>query len=286
MHLTNTSEEGSSGQRSRKGERTMSTISYPETRSGSGASAASGAVILLYGVATYLFFLAVFVYTIGFVGGFVVPKHIENGLPGDAPSAILVDVVLLGLFAIQHSVMARPAFKRWWTQIIPAAAERSTFVLCATALLALIIWQWRPLPGVVWEVESPMGVAVLHGLYFLGWGIVFYTTFLIDHFELFGVRQTIDHAFGRRTEPAQFTERSLYRVVRHPLMLGFLIAFWAAPVMSPGRLLFAGLITAWVLVAIRMEESTLVEMHGELYEGYRRRVPALLPRLRWRTGAE
>ena len=264
----------------------MSTTSYPETELEAGTSVASRALILLYGVATYLFFLAVFVYTIGFVGGFVVPKHIENGVPGDTLSAVLVDVVLLALFAIQHNVMARPAFKRWWTRIIPAVAERSTFVLCATALLALIVWQWRPLPGVVWEVESPIGVAVLHGLYFLGWGIVFYATFLIDHFELFGVRQAVDHAFGGPTEQARFTERSLYRVVRHPLMLGFLIAFWAAPVMSPGRLLFAGVITAWVLLAIRIEESTLVETHGEVYESYRRRVPALLPRLRWWTGAE
>jgi protein-S-isoprenylcysteine O-methyltransferase Ste14 len=256
----------------------MSTTSYPATELDSGASAASRTAILLYGVATYLFFLTVFVYTIGFVGGFVVPKHIENGLPLDPLSALLVDVVLLALFAIQHSVMARPSFKRWWTQIIPPAAERSTFVLFASTLLALIVWQWRPLPGVVWEVKSPIGVAMLHGLYFLGWGIVLYATFLIDHFELFGLRQTIGHALGRPTEPAQFTERSLYRVVRHPLMLGFLIAFWAAPVMSPGRLLFAGVITAWVLVAIRIEESTLVEVHGELYEGYRRRVPALLPR--------
>jgi methanethiol S-methyltransferase len=262
----------------------MSTTSHPATALGSGASSAAiRAAILLYGVAAYLFFLAVFVYTIGFVGGFVVPKHIENGLLVDPLSAILVDVVLLALFAIQHSVMARPAFKRWWTQIIPPAAERSTFVLCASALLALIVWQWRPLPGVVWKVESPIGVAMLHGLYFLGWGIVLYATFLIDHFELFGLRQTIGHALGRPTEPAQFTERSLYRVVRHPLMLGFLIAFWAAPVMSPGRLLFAGVITAWVLVAIRIEEATLVAVHGELYEGYRRRVPALLPRFRSRT---
>jgi protein-S-isoprenylcysteine O-methyltransferase Ste14 len=264
----------------------MSTISYAETKLGSGASTASRAAILLYGIATYLFFLAVFVYTIGFVGGFVVPKHIENGVPGDTLSAILIDVVLLALFAIQHTVMARPAFKRWWTRIIPPAAERSTFVLCASALLALIVWQWRPLPGIVWQVKNPIGVALLHGLYFLGWGIVLYATVLIDHLELFGVRQTIDHAFGRSTEQPRFTERSLYRVVRHPLMLGFLVAFWAAPVMSPGRLLFAGVITAWVLLAIRIEESTLVEMHGEQYEGYRRRVPALLPRFRWRNAAE
>lgn len=259
----------------------MSTASYPATELGSGASAASRAAILLYGVATYLFFLAVFVYMIGFVGGFVVPLHIENGLLVDPASAILVDVVLLGLFAIQHTVMARPAFKRWWTQIVPPAAERSTFVLFASALLALLVWQWRPLPGIVWEVDSPIGVAALNGFYFLGWGIVLYATFLIDHFELFGLRQTIGHALGRPMEPAQFTERSLYRVVRHPLMLGFLIAFWAAPVMSAGRLLFAVVTTAWVLVAVRIEEWTLVQMHGELYEGYRRRVPAFLPRLRW-----
>jgi methanethiol S-methyltransferase len=264
----------------------MSMTAYPATELDSDTSATSRAIILLYGIATYLFFLAVFVYTIGFVAGFVVPKHIENGLLVEPLSAVLVDVVLLALFAIQHSVMARPAFKRWWTQIIPPAAERATFVLFASALLALIDWQWRPLPGVVWEVRSPLGVALLHGLYFFGWGMVLYTTFLIDHFELFGLRQTITHALGRPTEPAQFTERSLYRVVRHPLMLGFLIAFWAAPVMSPGRLLFAGVITAWVLIAIRIEESTLVEVHGELYEGYRRRVPAFLPRLRWWSRSE
>src|SRR5215831_10029731 len=267
----------------------MSTQTYPlasTTEVTSDGSVAGRAAILAYGVTTYLFFLAVFLYTIGFVGGFVVPKHIENGVLVRPLRAIGIDVVLLALFAIQHTVMARPAFKRWWTRVIPPAAERSTFVLFASALLALIVWQWRPLPGVVWQVRSPIGVAMLHGLYFLGWGIVLYATFLIDHFELFGVRQAIGYALGRPTEPAQFTERSLYRVVRHPLMLGFLIAFWAAPLMSPGRLLFAGVITAWVLLAIRIEESTLVETHGEVYERYRRRVPALLPRFRWRAGAE
>lgn len=259
----------------------MSTIAYPTTGVGSAASStgASRFAILLYGLATYVFFLAVFVYTIGFVGGFVVPKHIENGVMETAGRAIAIDVVLLALFAIQHTIMARPAFKRWWTRIVPPAAERSTFVLFATVLLALIDWQWRPLPGVVWAVTNPVGVALIQGVYFLGWGIVLYATFLIDHFELFGVRQVVTHAFGRSAAPAQFTERSLYRVVRHPLMLGFLTAFWAAPVMSPGRLLFAGVITAWVLLAIRIEESTLVELHGEQYESYRRRVPALLPRL-------
>ena len=261
----------------------MSSISYPATEPSSATSAATRGAILIYGIATYIFFLAVFTYTIGFVGGFIVPKHIENGVPTGTASAIAIDVVLLALFAIQHSVMARPAFKRWWTRIVPPVVERSTFVLFATALLALIVWQWRPLPGVVWQVTNPIGVAAPHGLYFLGWGIVLYATFLIDHFELFGVRQAVSHAFGWTATPAQFTERSLYRHVRHPLMLGFLVAFWAAPVMSPGRLLFAGVITAWVLVAIRIEELTLVAIHGEQYEGYRRRVPALLPRLRSRA---
>jgi protein-S-isoprenylcysteine O-methyltransferase Ste14 len=260
----------------------MSTATYPATALRADASAASRAVILLYGVATYVFFLGVFLYTMGFVGGFVVPKHIENGPLVDPARAVLVDVVLLALFAVQHTVMARPAFKRWWTRIIPPAAERSTFVLLASALLALIDWQWCPLPGVVWRVTSPAGVAMLDGIYFVGWGIVLYATFLIDHFELFGLKQTIGYALGWPSEPVAFTERSLYRVVRHPLMFGFLVAFWAAPVMSFGRFLFAGVITAWVLVAIRIEESTLVSLHGEAYERYRRRVPALLPRLgRW-----
>jgi len=238
---------------------------------------------LLYGLACYALFFVTFLYAIGFVGNIFVPKSLDSGTPGTLAESLVVDVVLLGIFAIQHSVMARPAFKRWWTQIVPPAAERSTFVLFASALLALIVWQWRPLPGVVWQVTNPVGVAALHAVYFLGWGIVLYATFLIDHFELFGVRQVVSNAFGWSAEPAQFTERSLYRVVRHPLMLGFLTAFWAAPVMSPGRLLFAGVITAWVLLAIRIEESTLVEMHGAQYESYRRRVPALLPRLRSRS---
>ncbi len=256
-----------------------SVTSYPATDPVAVAPIARRAALLAYGVATYVFFLAVFVYTIGFVGGFVVPKDIETGVPVAPARAIAVDVLLLALFAIQHSVMARPAFKRWWTRIIPAAAERTTFVLAASALLALIDWQWRPLPGVVWAVTNPVGVAAFHAVYFLGWGIVLYATFLIDHFELFGLRQSVGYALGWKTEAVSFTERSLYRVVRHPLMVGFLVAFWAAPVMSPGRFLFASVITAWVLVAIRIEESTLVEMHGELYADYRRRVPALLPRI-------
>lgn len=241
--------------------------------------AAARIAILAYGVAAYAFFLGVFLYMIGFVAGVGVPKGIDDGPAGSLAGAVVVNVALLGLFAVQHMVMARPAFKRWWTRIVPPAAERSTFVVFASALLALLAWQWRPLPGVVWAIESPLAGGLVWAVYFAGWGIVLWATFLIDHFELFGLRQTVEHALARVPRPAAFTERSLYRVVRHPLMLGFLIAFWAAPVMTWGRLLFAGVITAWVLLAIRIEEATLVWMHGEQYQDYRRRVPALLPRL-------
>jgi protein-S-isoprenylcysteine O-methyltransferase Ste14 len=235
--------------------------------------------ILAYGVWAYAFFLAVFLYMIGFVAGVGVPKGIDDGVTGSLPGALAVNVTLLGLFAVQHMVMARPAFKRWWTRIVPPAAERSTFVVFASALLALLAWQWRPLPGVVWAIEHPVAVGLVWAVYAAGWAIVLHATFLIDHFELFGLRQTVSHALGRVPHQAAFTERSLYRIVRHPLMLGFLIAFWAAPVMTWGRLVFAGVITAWVLLAIRIEEGTLVWLHGEQYEEYRRRVPALLPRL-------
>jgi protein-S-isoprenylcysteine O-methyltransferase Ste14 len=260
----------------------MSSQSYAAAEIRLGSSAASRAAILVYGAAAYLSFLVVILYTIGFVGGFVVAKDIEAGPPTEPWRAILIDTGLIALFAIQHGVMARPAFKRRWTEIIPPAIERSTFVLLASALLGLLVWQWRPLPGIVWQVQDPVAAALLETVYFLGWAIVFYATFLIDHFELFGLRQTVGHALGWRSRPAQFTERSLYRVVRHPLMLGFLVAFWAAPTMSASRLLFAGVLTAWVLFAIRVEESTLVSLHGAEYESYRRRVPALLPRLRAR----
>jgi protein-S-isoprenylcysteine O-methyltransferase Ste14 len=239
----------------------------------------SRAAILAYGVSTYAFFLAVFLYMIGFVGNFGVPKGIDDGATGGMGAALAIDVALLGLFAVQHLVMARPTFKAWWTRFVPPAAERSTFVLFASALLALLAWQWRPFPGVVWSIEHPVATGIVWTVYALGWGIVLYATFLIDHFELFGLRQVVENAFGRNPRRAAFTERSLYRVVRHPLMLGFLVAFWAAPVMTWGRLVFAGVITAWVLLAIRIEERTLVWLHGEQYESYRRRVPALLPRI-------
>ena len=242
------------------------------------AGAVARALTLLYGVGTYLFFFGTFLYLIGFVGNWVVPKGIDDGTPAaSAGAAVAINVLLLGLFAVQHTIMARPAFKEVWTRWVPWHVERSTFVLLSTAILAVMAWQWHPLPTLVWRIESPLAAALLVGLSLAGWGIVLMSTFLIDHFELFGVKQTVSYALGRRHEPPKFRERLLYRWVRHPLMVGFLIAFWATPTMSQGHLLFAGVITLYVLIAIQIEERTLVHLHGEQYRGYQRRVPMLLP---------
>lgn len=236
------------------------------------------ALTLLYGAGTYLFFLGTFLYLIGFVGNWVVPKGIDDGLPASSVgAAITVNVLLLALFAVQHTIMARPAFKEVWTRWVPWHLERSTFVLLSTAILAFMAWQWRPLPAPVWQVEQPLVAGFLVALSLAGWAIVLISTFLIDHFELFGLTQTVSHALGRPLERPVFKERLFYRWVRHPLMLGFLIAFWATPTMSQGHLLFAVVTTAYVLVAIQIEERTLIHLHGEQYLAYRRRVPMLLP---------
>ena len=236
------------------------------------------ALVLLYGVGTYAFFFGTFVYLIGFVGNWLVPKSIDGGTPAaSVGSAIAIDVLLLGLFAVQHTIMARPAFKAWWTRYVPWSVERSTFVLFSTALLALMAWQWRPLPTVVWRVENGGLAALLSGVSLAGWGIVLIATFLIDHFELFGLRQTVLFALARTAEGPAFKERLFYRWVRHPLMLGFLIAFWSTPVMTQGHLLFAVVTTAYILVAVQIEERTLVHLHGDRYRDYQRRVSMLLP---------
>ena len=244
----------------------------------SPAGAVARALTLLYGVGTYLFFFGTFLYLIGFVGNWVVPKGIDDGTPAaSAGAAVAVNVLLLGLFAVQHTIMARPAFKEVWTRWVPWHVERSTFVLLSTAILAVMAWQWRPLPEPVWRFESPLAAGVLVVVSLAGWGIVLVSTFLIDHFELFGVKQTVSYALGRPLEPPRFKERLFYRWVRHPLMLGFLIAFWATPTMSQGHLLFAVVTTLYVLIAIQIEERTLVHLHGEQYRSYQRRVPMLLP---------
>jgi len=236
------------------------------------------ALALLYGIVTYLFFFGTFLYLIGFVGNWVVPKGIDDGTPAATTgAAVATDILLLGLFAVQHTIMARPAFKEVWTRWVPWHVERSTFVLLSTALLAVMAWQWRPLPEPVWRIESPIAAALVVGLSLAGWGIVLVSTFLIDHFELFGLKQTVSYAMGREHEPPKFKERLFYRWVRHPLMLGFLIAFWATPVMSEGHLLFALVTTAYILIAIQIEERTLVHLHGDHYRDYQRRVGMLLP---------
>jgi len=234
-------------------------------------------LIFAYGAIAYLIFLASFLYAIGFVGGFLVPKTIDSGPAGSTALAILIDLGLLSLFAVQHSVMARPFFKRWWTTIIPPAAERSTYVLASSLLLFLLFWQWQPLPSVVWSAAQPMLVIVLWTLFGLGWLVVLMSTFLINHFDLFGLRQVFLNFTGRSYTPVPFQTPWLYRVVRHPIMLGFLIAFWAAPIMTQGHLLFATVVTAYVLVALRLEERDLHEYYGDAYSKYRLEVSMLLP---------
>lgn len=233
--------------------------------------------VFLYGAVAYLLFLATFLYVIGFLGNFGVPKAIDTGVPTDIWSSVAVNCVLLSLFAVQHTIMARPAFKAWWTTIIPKAIERSTFVLATCAVLGLMYWQWRPLPEAVWEVTSPAGRAVMWSLYALGFGIVLLSTFLINHFDLFGLRQVWLHLRERKPTPVAFRMTSLYRLVRHPLMLGFLIAFWATPYMSMGHLLFSLMTTGYILAGIQFEERDLVKIHGDDYLAYRNRVPMLLP---------
>jgi len=240
------------------------------------AEAASRALIATIGIAVYVAFLATFLYLIGFVGGAVVPKTLDDGVAGPVATALKIDLGFLALFAVQHTIMARPAFKRWWTRIVPVALERTFFVFATTAILIGMVIYWRPLPGTIWHVEG-IGALAIHGVFWLGWGIVLLSTFLIDHFELFGVKQVLAYATGRPIVGPRFRERSLYRYTRHPLMLGFLLAFWATPHMTWSHLLFAGVTTAYILVALIIEERTLVALHGERYEDYRRRVPKLIP---------
>jgi len=230
-----------------------------------------------YGLVVYAFFLATFLYAIGFVGNVAVPKGIDGGASAPLTEALIVNVLLLGLFAVQHSVMARRGFKRWWTRIVPQRVERSTFVLAASAALALLLWQWRPIPQpLIWSVEHPAGVLALQALFWLGWATVLASTFLIDHFELFGLRQ----AFSRAQQAPKFRTPGLYRYVRHPIYLGFLLAFWATPQMSAGHLLFAAATTGYILIGIWFEERDLIAQFGERYHSYRAQVGMLLPRLR------
>lgn len=243
-------------------------------------------LFVAYSLTVYAGFLAVFAFTVGFVEGVGVPEDIDGG--GSAATAsttstassVAIDVALIGLFALQHSVMARPVFKRWWTRVVPAPIERSTFVLASSLVLALLLWQWRPLPATVWDVGPDATRVALHGLSWLGWLTVLGTTFLLDHFDLFGLRQAYRHLRDRPPAPPAFRAPLLYRLVRHPLMLGFVVAFWAAPAMTRGRLLFAAVTTGYILVALRLEERDLLRELGTDYATYRHRVPQLIPGVR------
>ena len=242
-------------------------------------------VILGYGLAAYALFLLASLYAVGFVGGFATPTTLDGPRQIPLTAALAVDLGLLGLFALQHSGMARPAFKRQWTRFVPEPIERSTYVLLSSLALLLLFWQWQPIGGVVWQVEQPLAVAALYGIFATGWLIVLVTTFLINHFDLFGLRQVWLHLRGKPYRPLGFVTPGPYRHVRHPLYVGWLLAFWATPTMTAAHLLFALMTTGYILIAIRFEERDLGDAYGEQYAAYRRSVPMLVPRLRMTRAA-
>jgi protein-S-isoprenylcysteine O-methyltransferase Ste14 len=234
-------------------------------------------LIVGYGVAAYVLFLAAFLYLVGFLANAWVPRTVDHGLPAPVGEALLVNVLLLAAFGIQHSVMARPAFKSVWTRLVPATIERSTYVVLSSAVLVLLYWQWRTMPAVVWDVRQPAGRVALWALFWLGWAIALAATFMVSHFDLFGLRQVYLAWRGKPYTHIGFHARWLYRLVRHPLMLGFLIAFWAVPTMTAGHLLFSAGMTAYILIATQLEERDLVAALGDQYRDYRRRVSMLVP---------
>jgi protein-S-isoprenylcysteine O-methyltransferase Ste14 len=249
--------------------------------------AESGGVVgrvaaFIYGLVAYAVFFVAFLYAIGFVADLVVPQTIDTGTVVPIADALIVNLLLLSLFAVQHSVMARRQFKQWWTQYVPKSVERSTYVLFASLALALLLWQWRPIPTVLWQVADPQIAMAITGLSFVGWFIVLTSTFLINHFELFGLHQVANNLAGRPMPAPRFRTPLFYKLVRHPIYLGFIVAFWAAPTMTIGHLLFAAVTTAYIIVGTLLEEHDLIEMFGDEYRRYRERVSMLVP---WRKSA-
>jgi protein-S-isoprenylcysteine O-methyltransferase Ste14 len=239
----------------------------------------------IYGSLSYLIFFGTFLYALAFVGNLGVPTALDGASDGPFADAFLIDVGLLALFAVQHSVMARKGFKDWWTRFVPKPLERSTYVLFSSLALILLLWRWRPLGGVVWSVEDPLGRIVLRGLFGFGWGLVLVSTFLINHFDLFGLRQVWLYLLGRPYTTLSFGTPGPYRLVRHPLYVGWLFAFWSTPTMTLAHLLFSIATTAYILLAIQFEERDLAREHGESYEAYRRSVPMLIPFTRRRSSS-
>jgi protein-S-isoprenylcysteine O-methyltransferase Ste14 len=231
----------------------------------------------VYGVVSYVIFFVTFLYAIGFVGNLFVPKSIDSGELAPFSQALLVNALLLGLFAIQHSVMARPGFKHWWTKFVPKPIERSTYVLLASLVLLVLFWQWRAMTDVVWNVENTFGSYILWAMFLLGWATVLVGTTLINHSDLFGLRQVSLYRRGEEYTELGFRTPFLYKIVRHPIMLGFIIAFWATPRMTVGHLIFAIGTTAYILIAIQLEERDIVNAHGATYEEYRKEVAMILP---------
>jgi methanethiol S-methyltransferase len=234
-------------------------------------------VTFIYGVISYLLFLGTFLYAIGFIGNLVVPKSIDSGRTGSLGQALLIDAALLTLFAVQHSLMARPWFKRAWTQVVPKPAERSTYVLLSSLALLLLFWQWQPIGGVVWTVENRVIQMVIYGLYAVGWLLVLSSTFLINHFDLFGLRQVFLFLIGRPYTQLKFGTPMFYRHIRHPLYLGWLFAFWSTPTMTVAHLVFAIATTAYIFVAIQLEEKDLEGAFGDDYRRYKKTVPMIIP---------
>jgi len=237
----------------------------------------TGFLAVLYGVVAYGFTLVALLYLIGFVGNLVVPKSIDSGAAGPLLQSVIVDTMLIALFALQHSVMARQGFKRWWTRVVPASIERSTYVLFTSLALMLLYWQWQPIPAPVWTVHNPIAAGVLDGIFWLGWVVLVASTFMLNHFELFGLSQVFARLFGKQPSDAKFRTPLLYRYVRHPILLGVLLAVWATPVMTFGHLLFAGVITGHILIGIQLEERDLIQQFGDRYRRYRQRASMLIP---------